>query len=128
MNSILRIIIVTALVSLFTGAIPAWAAIGPTPIPCPENLPCINQETQASGEAVRQYITDSFGVLFLQGFLGLVAASAVIFIIVGGVQMRMSFGNEETLKKAKNTIIWAVAGLVIALLSVAIVQIVTRIL
>jgi len=72
-------------------------------------------------------LTATFLVI-IQGFLGIVAIWAVIFIIVGGFQMVMAAGNEETYLKAKKTITWAVLGLVIALLSFSIVAVVENIL
>lgn len=101
--------------------------VQPPTIPRIGNLPSINTQTQSSGDATRRYIFDTFAGKFLGGFLGLCAIASVIFIIVGGLQMLFAFGNEEKVGKAKKTIIWAVAGLVISILAVAIVQIVSNI-
>lgn len=54
--------------------------------------------------------------------LGLVAAIAIIYIIIGGYQYIMAFGNPEMIAHAKNTIIWAIIGLILALASVLIVE------
>lgn len=100
----------------------------PSVIPCPQNLPCIQPATQKmGGAAIREYILGGFGVKFLTGFLGLVAATSVIFIIVGGLQMHLAFGNDEAVGTAKKTLTWAIVGLVIAILSVAIVRIISSI-
>jgi len=48
-------------------------------------------------------------------------AVAVIMIIVGGFQYATSQGDSSALTKAKNTILYAVIGLVVAMLSTAIV-------
>ena len=48
--------------------------------------------------------------------------------MIGGFQMISGAGNEETYTKAKKTIIWAVIGLALALLSFSIVAIVQDIL
>ena len=101
--------------------------VGPQTIPCVPNLPCVTQETQKTAEKTRSYILDTFGTTFLTGFLGLAGITSVIFIIVGGVQLHLAFGNEEALGKAKKTLIWAIAGLVICILSVAIVSIISKI-
>lgn len=116
------------MLSLLLGAPLALAdAVKPTEIPCPQNLPCISGETQQKGgEEVRNLIINTFGGSFLKSFLGITAVTCVIFIIVGGMQMHLAFGNEEGIKKAKTTLIWAIVGLVISILSVAIVQIVTK--
>lgn len=59
--------------------------------------------------------------LFLVGIL------AVLFIIVGGFLMVTSAGNETRLRQGKQTLIWAVAGLILSLLSFSIVAIVQSI-
>lgn len=105
----------------------AEGEIKPAPIPCPGNLPCISGKTQEKGgQEVRDTIINKFGGSFLKGFLGIVAVTCVIFIIVGGMQMHLALGNEEAIKKAKSTLLWAIVGLVISILSVAIVQIISK--
>ncbi len=56
--------------------------------------------------------------------LGLVAFLALIALIIGGGRMIINFGNEEQVKKAKTTILWAVIGLAVVILSYAIINIV----
>lgn len=51
-----------------------------------------------------------------------VGALAVIFVIVGGIQYITSSGDPKRIEQAKNTLTYAVAGLVIAILSFAIVS------
>ena len=58
--------------------------------------------------------------------LGLIAVIAVIMIIIGGIECTVSRGDATKVKKAKDTIIYSVIGLVIALLSFAIVNFVLR--
>ena len=57
--------------------------------------------------------------------LGLVGFLALIALITGGARMIIDFGNEEQVKKAKATILWAVIGLAVVILSYAIINIVT---
>ena len=47
---------------------------------------------------------------------------AVIFIIIGGVHYMTSAGDSNKVKKAKDTILYAVIGLIICVLSFAIVN------
>ncbi len=54
--------------------------------------------------------------------LGVITVVAVIFIIIGGVQYITSSGDTSKAMKAKNTIMYAVIGLVVALLAFAIVN------
>ncbi|HRY91006.1 MAG TPA: hypothetical protein P5229_01540 [Candidatus Gracilibacteria bacterium] len=49
---------------------------------------------------------------------------AVLFIIYGGIQILTAYGKTEKIESAKKTITWAIAGLIISLLSYAIVSIV----
>lgn len=60
----------------------------------------------------------------IQAILTLVPVASVLFIIVGAFQMISSHGNEERLAAAKRTVVWAVLGLVIAMLSFSIIAIV----
>lgn len=76
---------------------------------------------------MRDYVANTIGGNVISGFLGTIAIVAVIFIIVGGVQMILAFGNEEAVGKAKKTLIWAFIGLAIAILSVAMVRIISNI-
>lgn len=125
----IRNLMILACLLFFMGAPMALAEgeVKPTAIPCPENLPCISTETQEKGGTeVRDIIVNKFGGGFLKSFLGIVAVTCVIFIIVGGMQMHLAFGNEDQIKKAKTTLLWAIVGLVISILSVAIVQIISK--
>lgn len=68
-------------------------------------------------------------VLFvMKGFIFLIGIMAVLIIIIGGVRMVLSQGNQESVTKGKQTVIWAVAGLIVALLSFSIVSIVQNLL
>ena len=54
--------------------------------------------------------------------IGIIGFIAVAMIIVGGVQYTTSAGDATKVTKAKNTILYGVVGLVIALLAFAIVN------
>lgn len=56
------------------------------------------------------------GVLYVIGIL------AVIMVIIGGVQYTTSGGDSAAVTKAKNTILYGIVGLVIAILAYAIVN------
>jgi len=49
---------------------------------------------------------------------------AFLFIIIGGIQILTAYGNDEKITNAKKTIQYAIVGLLIALLSYAIVSII----
>ncbi|MDR3642020.1 MAG: pilin [Candidatus Doudnabacteria bacterium] len=86
-----------------------------------------NSTTQLYNPLPEQDLTHVF-LLILQGFLAIIGIWAVIFIVIGGFQMITAAGNEEMYTKAKKTIIWAILGLVIALMSFSIIAIVQDIL
>lgn len=54
--------------------------------------------------------------------IGVIGFIAVVMIIVGGVQYTLSSGDSGKVTKAKNTIMYGIIGLVIALLAFAIVN------
>lgn len=59
--------------------------------------------------------------------IGLTGALSFLFVIIGAIQMLTAFGNDEGLGAGKKTIAWALIGLVISLLSFAIVQVISSI-
>lgn len=63
-------------------------------------------------------------VVLIKYMLGLIGIVAVLMIIVGGYQLVMSAGNTEAQTKGKQTIIYAVAGVLLAVLSYSIVSII----
>ena len=54
----------------------------------------------------------------IQGILQIVfavlGAVAVLFVVIGGVKLTLSTGNPQEISKAKNTIIYALVGLIVA--------------
>lgn len=63
-------------------------------------------------------------LVIMKGFILLVAAWAVLFIVIGGFRMVISQGNAESIKTAKATITWAIAGVIVSLLAYSLVAIV----
>jgi hypothetical protein len=55
-----------------------------------------------------------------------VGAVCVIFIVIGGIRYATSGGDTEKVKKAKNTLLYALVGLAIAILANVIVSLVTN--
>jgi hypothetical protein len=71
------------------------------------------------------------GDLFAQGgifqtiantLIFLVGAVAVLFLIIGGLRYVVSNGDPKNVEAAKNTILYAIVGVVVAILSFAAVQ------
>lgn len=59
------------------------------------------------------------------GVIMVAAALAVVFIVFGGIKYSTSQGNPGETQKAKDTIVYALVGLVIAMISFGIVQLFT---
>jgi ABC-type Fe3+ transport system permease subunit len=55
--------------------------------------------------------------------LALVAIIAVVFVVIGGVRYITSQGDEDAVEAAKNTIIYAVVGLIVIILSAVLINI-----
>jgi hypothetical protein len=58
--------------------------------------------------------------------LSLIAIISIIFIMLGGFRLLFSQGDQGAVKKGKDTIKWALLGLIVALMSFAIINVVTR--
>ena len=100
-------------------------------------LKCPNG-TIREGETVKSYSECNIGAseskediwstvkVAINVVLGIVAVIAVIMIIIAGIEFTTSRGDATKTKKARDTIIYSVIGLVIALLSFAIVNFVLQ--
>ena len=58
--------------------------------------------------------------------LSLLGIISILFIIVGGYKMVLSNGNEKTFTEGRNTVTYAVIGLVVAILAYTIIVVVTN--
>lgn len=110
-------------VTITTGAAAAPGSVGST---TPGGIQS-NSVTQLYNPLPEEDIVHAF-LLLIQGLLAILGIFSVAFIVFGGFQLVISSGNEEAILKAKKTIIWAVLGLVIAILSFSVVAIVEEIL
>jgi TRAP-type C4-dicarboxylate transport system permease small subunit len=85
------------------------------------DLPKVNKvspdNTQGDGNQLSTVVINIINAII--GVLGLVA---VIVIILGGVQYMTSSGDAAKVKKAKDTILYGVIGLIVCVLAFAIVN------
>lgn len=58
--------------------------------------------------------------------LGVIAIIATLMFVWGGVMMLTSGGNADQVRKAKETLVWAAIGVVVIILSWAIIQFVLK--
>lgn len=81
-----------------------------------------SDSTVCSATSDKLFGAGSFWNRILETFTFVIGSLAVLMIIVGGVRYTVSGGDEKNVKAAKNTIIYAVVGLVVAILAYAIVH------
>ena len=62
----------------------------------------------------------------IQLLLGIAGGVAVIFVIIGGYQYITSGGNEEQAEKGRKTLINAIIGIIIIVLSYAIISVISN--
>lgn len=117
----IRRLLLIAFVGVSIGAFvvaPVAGAITLSPV-CNQGANCnvVNHESLSSGTTVKTVI----GQLLL-----LAAAIAVIIVIYGGIRYIISQGDASHVAAAKNTILYAVIGLLVSLFAYAIVQFVVK--
>lgn len=103
----------------------AFAAIVPTPLhavnpladTCNSSGSANNPVCQNQGDSAESLIKTIVDVL-----LYIIGAVAVVMLIWGGIRYATSGGNSASVTAAKNTILYSIVGLVIAVLAFAIVQ------
>ena len=81
----------------------------------------VNPESQQAATGDNRDLMTVLQVI-INVVLGVIAFVAVVMIIMGGIQYTTSSGDTAKVTKAKNTILYGVIGLVIALLAFAIVN------
>ena len=93
------------------------------------NDPLANSCTDANGNAINSPLCTkttetipSYITKIVSGLLYILGVVSVIVIIIAGVFYTTSVGDPKMVEKAKNTLMYAVIGLVVALLSYAIVS------
>ncbi len=106
----------------------AFSIFGLTPTyaadPCDANLPASVRE--ANGCTGSTNALPNIIVNILNAVIGVAGLVAVVFIIIGGFNYMTSAGDPGKTKKAKDTILYAVIGLIICVLAFAIVNFVIK--
>jgi len=82
--------------------------------------PDIGTPDAADGESIRSTITD-----VLKAVLSFLALIAVVVIVIAGIRLIISQGEDEQKDKAKKTIFYALIGLIVILFARVIVSLVT---
>ena len=108
--------------SVVASALTAGAA-NAVQVYCPDGKKA-NDLSDCNGLDKTNTKTDLMGTVstIINVIIGVVGFVAVIVIILGGVQYTTSAGDSGKVKKAKDTILYGIIGLVVALLAFAIVN------
>ncbi|TAL14691.1 hypothetical protein EPN95_02195 [Patescibacteria group bacterium] len=99
-------------------AVPASAACDPTNQTLAGGAAC-SQPTGTSGSL---FGSDSIFTKIVNILLFIIGAVAVIMLIIGGIRYTLSAGKESEVTAAKNTILYAIIGIVVAFLAYAVVN------
>lgn len=93
-------------------------------IPKPDVLPGPSAEGQTQA-SVQEYFRSKAVPTFVAVFIGIIGLMAFVSLIISGIQFLTAYGNEESISKAKRTATYAVIGFLLAILSYAIVSIIS---
>lgn len=99
----------------------------PAATTCTDASSCVTSGLSATGGASsKTSISDVINTI-VNVLLFIIAAISVIMIIIGGIKYTISQGDSSSVKSAKDTILYAVVGLMVAIFAFAIVNfVVTR--
>ncbi len=111
---------VAALAMSFAAAAPAMAM----------NYTCLNGTMVANASQCKEFKNsnyvnkslDTTTTTIVNVIIGIVGFLAVIMIILGGISYTTSAGDANKVKKAKDTIMYGIIGLIVAILAFAIVN------
>ncbi|HSX02835.1 MAG TPA: hypothetical protein VLI05_06020 [Candidatus Saccharimonadia bacterium] len=100
------------------GAAPALADCSATDLSLSNGAAC----AQANGTRGDLFASGGIFQTISNTLIFLVGAVAVLFLIIGGLRYVISNGDPKNVEAAKNTILYAIVGIVVAILSFAAVQ------
>lgn len=83
-------------------------------------------KSAANDEGI-SFVRDTLGPALTNGYLWIILAIATFMFVIAGVMYILSNGDEEMVKKAKDTMTWTVVGTVAAILSLALVKLIVGI-
>lgn len=122
----LRTRLLTLLTIIGLAAMPLLPAVAPMAAAdsCSNPTDCIQQGVSGVGGSSSANEDDlkNFIKTIVNVMLFILGAIAVIMIIIGGIRYTTSNGDAGQVSSAKNTILYAVVGLVVAILAYAIVN------
>lgn len=112
----------------------AFAAVVPTTATYATNTDCVdntlginNGVNCAKGDDQQSDLFGSNGVFkkVTDVLLFIIGAVAVIMLVIGGIRYTVSGGDQAAVTGAKNTILYAIVGIIVAILAYAVIGFVT---
>lgn len=79
-------------------------------------------DAKSSSQQADLFGTDGLFTKIINAALYLIGAISVLMLIYGGIRYTLSAGNATSVTAAKNTILYAIVGIVVSLLAFAIVN------
>ncbi len=115
---------VAAMVGVVSLAVPAYATSPADQVQAGINAADAGKDEKGCGTeaAPRKCTLGDTVQTVINVLLFIIGAVAVIMIIIGGIKYTISNGDSSQITSAKNTILYAVIGLIVALLAYAIVN------
>lgn len=89
---------------------------------CKSASSCVSSGLHATGGTSSKTSINDIISTVVNVLLFLVAAISVIMIIIGGIKYTVSQGDSSAISTAKNTILYAVIGLMVAIFAYAVVN------
>ncbi|MNH58404.1 hypothetical protein D3C73_102000 [compost metagenome] len=80
------------------------------------------QSARGDGQPVTLFGAGGIFTTIVNILLFIIGALSVIMLIIGGIRYTVSGGNQSAITAAKNTIMYAIVGIIIAVLAYAIVN------
>lgn len=115
MNKVKLLMAATIAIMGIGFAVPAFAA-------CNTAAECINEGVKSTGTTGGKTSIGDIVKTVVNILLYIIGAAAVIMIVIGGIRYVVSQGDSNAISSAKNTILYAVIGLAVALMAYAIVN------
>lgn len=116
----LSIIAAFAVLGLGLVAVPSYAAT------CTSPKDCVQSGVNNAGGSSSKTDIGPLIKTIVNVLLFILGAVAVIMIVIGGLKYTLSNGDSSAVTSAKNTILYAVIGLIVALMAFAIVNFVIK--
>ena len=120
-NKVKTLVMSAALIA--AGAFGVAAPVSATTVYCPDGSTAsdLSRCTTIKNENNQNNLMQTLNTI-INVVIGLVGFLAVVMVIYGGVQYTMSAGAADKVKSAKDTIMYGIIGLVVAILAFAIVN------